>query len=137
MASLYSLDCLARFAPQLFGRALSLDGVMGCLVASSGRSDHIDSHTHEMRAALEALTLLEGLARSGPDGLLVARVISFAHVVCGDEARAQEDTWLSLGLLLKPRKKKAYLRVGATERTRYITVGLACYTQARAVWARL
>ena len=106
MAALFGLDCLARFAPQIFGRALSIEGIFGSQVAISGRHDHIDSHTREMRAALEALSLLYRLASLGASGRRAAQILAYTHVVCGDEARAQSDTWVSVGLSFSVKRKK-------------------------------
>ena len=87
--TLYSLDCLARFAPQIFGRALSLDGMFGSQVAVSGRTDHIDGHTAEMREAMAALKSLYDLHGHDPKS---AQVLAYTHVLCGDEARRQGAT---------------------------------------------
>ena len=135
MATLYGLDMLARFAPQIFGRALSLDGVMVSLIASSGRHDHIDSHTQEMRAALDALSLLSRLA-SVPDTRQAAQVLAYTHVVCGEAARQQADTWLAVGLQCSG-SQRAAASLSPERKSKYIVKGLELYTQASSLWRRL
>jgi hypothetical protein len=124
------LENLARFGPQIFGRALSLDGVMGAAVAASGRPDHIDAKTAEIRSALSALGRLQRLANTGPEGLLCAKIIAYSHVVCGVAARGQTDTWVTIGLLAKPRTKA----LTAHQRQAYASMGLLLYQEARKAW---
>jgi len=128
----YGLEQLARFAPQIFGRALSLDGMLGSLKAASGRSDHIDTHTNEMRAALEALRTLQRLAVQEP---IQAQVLLYGEVICGPEARRRPDTWLQLALFLSPPKKKKTLSLEET--SRFVALGLWYYGQARERWAQI
>lgn len=137
MASFFGLDQLARFAPQIFGRALSMDGVMSQVVASSGRHDHLDRHTHEIRAALEALSALYTLALSSALGYQHASVMAYTHVVCGEEARALGDTWVAVALKLAPPKKAPKSPLSPEERTRYQILGLALYGAAREQWRAL
>lgn len=137
MANFFGLEQLARFAPQIFGRALSMDGVMSQVVASSGRHDHLDRHTHELRAALEALSQLYTLALSSALGYRHASVMAFAHVVCGEEARGQGDTWVTVALKLVPPKKPRHGSLSPEERSRYQILGLALYGAARAEWRAL
>lgn len=137
MASFFGLEQLARFAPQIFGRALSMDGVMSQVIASSGRHDHLDRHTHELRAALHSLSLLYTLALSSALGYQHASVMAFAHVVCGEEARAQGDTWVTVALKLSPPKKAPKAPLSPEERTRYQILGLALYGAARTEWRAL
>lgn len=138
MATLFSLDCLARFAPQIFGRALSLDGVFGTLVAGSGRHDHIDAHTFEMRCALQALALLSQLAKGEPTTeRRAAQVLAYTHVVCGEEARQQPDTWLSLGLQVYAPKKLNGRPLPPEQAIKYRSLGLRLYGDAKALWGRL
>lgn len=134
MATLSSLDQLARFAPQIFGRALSMDGVLGTLLASSGRHDHIDRHTYEMREALTALRLLSELCRTDK---VSAQVMAYAHVVCGEEARRRPDTWLMLAQDLTPPTRARKSPLTEERRTGLIQVGFALYLAARARWLAL
>lgn len=131
MASFFGLEQLARFAPQIFGRALSIDGVLGSLSAHSGRHDHLDRHTYEMRAAFVALRQLCQLADSDKTS---AQVIAYSHVVCGEEARAHAQTWLSLALQLLPPKKSPKTQ---EQEQRLIAQGLALYGTARDKWILL
>jgi hypothetical protein len=127
------LTQLARFAPQIFGRALTLDGVTRALVASSGRSDRLDGHTPELRQALAALAALQQLATQGEEGILAARVLAYTHVVCGEAARGLAATWVQVGLMARPRKKV----LSAHQREVYSTLGLVVYHYARQLWDAL
>ena len=137
MASLFGLDCLARFAPQIFGRALSLDVVLNSSPATLGRPDRLDAHTPDVRQALMALRLLDALARSGEEGRRAARVLAYLHVVCGEEARRQSDTWVCVALTICPLKKPPKQPLPTEERARYAAQGLALYAVARAHWSAL
>ena len=133
MAGFFCLEQLARFGPQIFGRALSLDGVMGSLSTVSGRHDHIDRHTHEMRQALTALHLLCLLSRSDKES---ASVLAYTHVVCGAQARLLPETWLAVACVVRYPGRAGGV-FGDAKRIRLIGEGLALYTRARAVWAAL
>lgn len=110
-----------------------MDGVMGCLVAQSGRHDHLDGHTYEMRQAMSALTKLYELHDTNP---LFAQVMLYSHVLCGEEARRLADTWVTLALMVTPRKKrKGPLPV--EHRSSYAATGLALYASARSHWSSL
>lgn len=137
MASFFGLECLARFAPQLFGRALSLDAVLGSSSVHLGRSNRLDAHTQEVREALSALRQLSALAQSSDEGRRSARVLAYLFVVCGAEARRQADTWVSLTLVLCPPKKSPKRPLSTEEQSRLVAQGMSLYTLARAQWSQL
>ena len=124
---LVHLDLLARFAPQLFGRALSLE-TMGEALARSGRSDRIDAKTPEMRLALEAFARLLRLRDTHPDD---AAILAYLRVICGPEARKSGDPYLEVARLGQ-RRPSGPLR--ADDRARLLLAGLQRYQRAMAVW---
>ena len=131
MADLRGLDLLARFAPLLFGKALSWEAVRGAPV--SGRSDSWDARTPELREALAALSLLYRLHETHRQE---AEILYEVHVRQGPESRTHEQTWVDLYLRYYPHHRKTGL-ISADVRRRWVMGGLSLYGRARGIWLAL
>jgi hypothetical protein len=125
------LTLLARYWPQIFGRALNPESILEGLHApraQSGRSDHLDDHTPEMRRALRGLATLERLGRNGHRR--EASILAYCHVVCGPVALTSGEAYVAIASHYSKSKKP----VTPSRRQKLLEQGLRLYTAALKVW---
>jgi hypothetical protein len=133
VANLSDLTLLAKHWPVLFGRGLDPSSLLeapGVLQARSGRTDHVDSKTPEIRRALSALSRLQELARAGRQR--EAAILAYTHVVCGPAARTSGEAYVALGVRYDRSRKP----VTPARRQRLLEQGLRLYAAAVAAWGK-
>lgn len=77
------LECLARWLPTIYGRAVSYDAQGGGSPRHGERPDAVDARHRDLRRALATLTRLDALERAAQKRHV--RVLWFAYVLTGPE----------------------------------------------------